>query len=142
MGLFHLSFEDLGEWVTLKVSCSEERGKTEMETPHVSAAPSIEECIVALKSCERFQTAKDNNSLCLHVYEIESPEHFEAYSDVFDFCKTNEHISFSPEMAKKVGIVHIHKFKNMRYLTSEVEVKDANCVYEIITQDVFDKYYN
>ena len=140
--MYHLTLKNLGQSVTLKPFASEDRSDTEIDTPRVCASPTIEQCVFALKGCEWFKAKKNENTLCLFVYEIDEKSNFIPYTDVFDFEKTNEHISFNEEPAKLVGVIHIPNSNEAKYLSNKTNVKGTNIVFEKITFDTYQKYYN
>lgn len=129
MKLYHLAYHNLGHEINLLPSTSEDKANHEIDTPRVCAAPSIEQCIVSLHKCEKFKQLKEDGLLDLFVYEIENPDQFLPYKEVYDFKLTDEHISFQKAKAKLVCKIHIPRLKTMKYIVNPISVELANCVY-------------
>ena len=144
--LYHLSAKYLGQRVKLKALVPEDMAKSEVDFARVCAAPSIEQCIIALHEMEWFMEKKSERILCLFVYEIEDISKFEAYEDVFDFDLTGEHVSKLDSWATFKEVVHVPEWHKAGYLNLEkthlIDIPFFRCAYEHISNEVFEKYYS
>lgn len=142
MNLYHITFQNLGQAVMINPSVSADAHTSEISVARVCAAPSVAQCIDALAMCDKVKDGRKSCKLVGFIYQIEDVSQFKAYSDVFDFSETGEHISEKPAAATLVGIIHIPAINNAGYMNKEkTTVSPKGIAFEEITAEIFNQYY-
>ena len=131
--MYHISRKYIGQAVTFIPFIPVSQNKSEIEMPaRVCASPTVSQCWEAIKVCQDLfdlmRQQKGVGGFYFFVYKFDNPAGFTPNTEVYDFEKTEEHISLVAQKATLVKTVWVNKYclrSSFDKAAEEVEFAEA-----------------